>query len=231
MSKFVGTVAGSVMTSALVFLVMPATASAQDLSRYRNFEFGADVSAIAKQIGANPAQAMDVHLRPVLIQELEWHPQALGPSPHTESVSEVVFGFYGGELFRIAVTYDRYATEGLTANDFIEAISARYGVAEIPTPPADAARGPSGDQDEIVARWQDSRYRFDLIRSSYGAGYEMIGVLKRLEAPVKTAIAEAKLLDAQEAPQKDAARIAGEHEAERAKLEKARLVNKPKFRP
>ena len=51
------------------------------------------------------------------------------------------------------------------------------------------------------------------------------------EAPVRTAIVEAERLDQQEAPQREIERIARENEAERAKFEKARLVNKPRFRP
>ena len=48
---------------------------------------------------------------------------------------------------------------------------------------------------------------------------------------MQAAILEAKRLDDQEAPQRDAERVAREEEAERVKLDKARLVNKPKFRP
>src|SRR4029079_15611916 len=130
-----------------------------------------------------------------------------------------------------AIAYDRYETEGLTADDFIESISATYGLAEIPANPANAVQGSYGDQEEIVARWQDPQYCFDLIRSSYGPRFRLIGVLKRLQAPVQAALIEAKRLDDLEAPQREAARIADEQEAERAKLEKSRLVNKPKFRP
>ena len=53
--------------------------------------------------------------------------------------------------------------------------------------------------------------------------------LKRLEAPAQAATLEAKRLDDQKAPQRDAARLASEEEATKTKLEKARLVNKPKF--
>jgi hypothetical protein len=59
----------------------------------------------------------------------------------------------------------------------------------------------------------------------------LIGVLKRLEGPAQAAILEAARLDEQEAPQRDAERIATDQEAERANLERARLVNKPNFRP
>jgi hypothetical protein len=204
---------------------------ATDFSKYRNFQLGTDLPTIAKQVGASPSQAKAIQRRPALIQELEWHPQPLGPSSRTESANEVVFSFYDGELFRIEINYDRYATEGLTADDFIESISAAYGLAEIPANPANAVQGSYGDQEEIVARWQDPQYCFDLIRSSYGPTFRLVGVLKRLRAPVQAAITEAKRLDDQEAPQRDVERKADEKEIERAKLEKSRLLNKPKFRP
>jgi hypothetical protein len=53
----------------------------------------------------------------------------------------VLFSFYDGELFRIAINYDRHETEGLTADDFIAAISATYGTAERPIAPAGAVQG------------------------------------------------------------------------------------------
>jgi hypothetical protein len=231
MTKFVGTLSRLALASFLVFGAISAATLAADLSKYRNFQLGTDLPAVAKQVGASPSQAKVVHRRPALIQELEWRPQPLGPSSQTESANEVVFSFYDGELFRIAINYDRSEIEGLTADDLIEAISATYGIAEKPTAPANAVQGGYGDQEEIVARWQDSQYCFDLIRSSYGPSFRLIGVLKRLQAPAQAAITEAQRLDDREAPQRDAARIADEKEAERAKLEKFRLVNKPKFRP
>jgi hypothetical protein len=231
MTKFVGTVSRSALASILVFGVISAATLAKDLSKYRNFQLGADLPTIAKQIGASPSQAKVVQSRPALIQNLAWRAQPLGPSSQTESVQEVVFSFYDGELFRIAITYDRYETEGLTADDFIEAISAMYGIAEMPTPSANALQGRYGDEEEIVARWQDSQYCFELIRSSYGTTFRLVGALKRLQAPEQAAITEAKRLDDLEAPQRDAARIANEKEVDRAKLEKSRLANKPKFRP
>lgn len=230
MPKFAGAASRLALTAYLLLDVMSATLT-KDLSKYRNFQFGTDLPTIAKQVGASPSQAKAIQRRPALIQELEWHPQPVGLSPQTESVQEVVFSFYDGELFRIAINYDRYETEGMTTDDLIEAISATYGIAEKHIPPTKPVQGQYGNQDEIVARWQDSQYCFDLIRSSYGPSFRMVGALKRLQAPVQAAITEAKRLDDQEAPQREAARIADEKEAERAKLEKSRLVNKPKFRP
>jgi len=215
----------------VLFTAASLTAVAADLSKYRDFQFGADLPTVAKVIGASPSQAKLIHSRPALVQELEWRPQSLGPSPKAESAEGVVFSFYNGTLFRIAVKYDRYATEGLTTEDFVEAISAMYGPAAKLPPPVEPVKESYGDQDVAVARWEDPQYRFDLVRSSYGPSYSLVGILKSLEAPVQAANVEAKRLDDLEAPQRDAARAAAEQGAKAASLEKARLVNKPKFRP
>jgi hypothetical protein len=214
----------------VLFTAASLTALAEDLSKYRDFQFGADLPTVAKLMGASPSQAKLIHSRPALVQELEWRPQSLGPSPKAESAEGVVFSFYNGTLFRIAVKYDRYATEGLTTEDFVEAISAMYGPAtKLPAEVKPVKE--SYDDQETVARWENPQYRFDLVRSSYGPTYSLIGTVKSLEAPVQAADVEAKRLDDLEAPQRDAARAAAEQDAKAASLEKARLVNKPKFRP
>jgi hypothetical protein len=210
---------------------MSAATAPGDLSKYREFQLGTDLPTVAKQAGANPSQAKVVHRRPALIQELEWRPQPLGPSSRSEPAKDVLFSFYDGELFRIVINYDRYETEGMTADDLVEAISVAYGTAAKPTAPATAMPGRFGEQDEVLAEWQDTQYCFDLIRSPFGSGFKLVGVLKRLEATAQAAIIEAGRLDDKEAPQREAERMAREDETTRAKLEKARLVNKPKFRP
>ena len=231
MTNFRRTASRSALAAFLLFGVMSAATLTGDLSKYRNFELGTDLSTVAGQMAANPSQAKVIHRRPALIQELEWRPQPLGSSSQTEPAKEVVFSFYDGKLFRIVVGYDRYETEGLTADDFVDAISATYGPGARPAAPVKVAPGSYGEQEEILAQWQDSQYRFDLIRSSYGPTFRLVGVMKRLEAPAQAATLEAKRLDDQEAPQRDAARIAIEELAAKTKLEKTRLVNKPKFRP
>jgi hypothetical protein len=187
------------------------------------------MSTVAKLAGTSPSQAKVIHLRPALIQELAWRPRPLGASAQTDPAKEVVFSFYNGELFQIAINYDRYETEGMTTADFIEAISSTYGMAvkAVAAVPASHVE----QEEEVLAQWQDPEYRFDLIRSRYGPSFHLVGVLKRLEASVQAAIQEAKRLDIQEAPQRDAERAAREEETERVKLDKARLLNKPNFRP
>lgn len=231
MTKLGVAVPRSTLTVILMLGLTSAVASAEDLSRYRQFQFGTAPSAVAKQTGASPSDVKTIHRRPALIQELEWRPQPLGPSSHTEPVRDVVFTFYDGELYQVVVHYDRYETEGLTTEDFVEALSATYGMAAKIPAPAKAAERSYGEEEEILARWQDPEYRFDLIRTTYGPSFRLVGVLKRLEAPSEAAILEAKRLDDKEAPERNAARMASEEQAARAKLEKARLVNKPKFRP
>jgi len=203
---------------------------AADLSKYRDFQLGTDLPAVAKQAGVDPKQAKVVHSRPALVQELSWRPQPLGASSRTEPAREVLFTFCGGALFRIAINYDRYQTEGMTTDDLVEAISASYGIAVKPPAPPKAGPGVF-DQEEVVARWQDSEYSFDLIRTSYGPSFKLVGVMKKLEAEAQAAIMEATRLDDKEAPQREANRLAKEDETERAKLDKARLVNKARFRP
>ncbi len=220
----------SALASMLAAGVMSAAALAGDLSRYRDFQLGTDLPTVAKQTGTSPSQAKTIHRRPALIQDLEWRPQPLGSSSKAQAALDVVFSFYNGELFRIVVNYDRYETEGLTTDDLVDAISTTFGMASKPAAPAKAAQGLYGDQQEILARWQDPRYRFDLIRSSYGPSFRLVGVLRDVEVKAQAAVVEARRLDDQEAPQRDAARIADEEAAAKDKLEKARLVNKPKFR-
>jgi len=210
---------------------MWAGALAGDLSRYRDFQLGSDLATVTKRTGANPSQLKVIHSRPVLIQELEWRPQSLGASSADESAKEVVFSFYDGVLFQIAIKYDRYETEGLTADDLVEAISSTYGTATKPPVSARSGQGPYGDLEDILARWQDPQYRFELIRSSYGPTYRLVGVLKKVEALAQAAKLEARRLDDREQPQREAAQRASDDEAAKATLDKARQVNKPKFRP
>jgi hypothetical protein len=211
--------------------LMPAATVSPDLSRYRNVLFGTDLPTVAEQVGANSSKARVVHSLPALIQQLAWRPRGLGPSAGAESVDNVIFSFYNGELYPIAVNYDRYQIEGLTAEDMVDAISTVYGTAGKPVAPVKGGPDCYGNQEDIIARWQDPQYSFDLIRSSYGADFTLIGVLKRFDSPAQAAIMEAKRLDDEEAPQRNAARPASEQEAARAKLEKAGLENKQRFRP
>jgi hypothetical protein len=222
-------VAGLLVGAGFLFHLQAAS-STTDLSKYRGFQFGASLPAVVKQADADLSQVKVVHSRPALMQEIEWRPQNRGASSQKEAAKSVVFSFYAGELYRVEVDYDRYETEGMTAQDFIDAVSTMYGAATKPEAPAKVAES-YGDSEAVLAEWQDPQYRFQLVRYSYGPAYKLVGISKKLEAPATTADLEAKRIDEQEAPQRDADRMASEAGAEKTKLDNARLVNKPRFRP
>jgi len=222
---------GLVLTDAAPAL--PALVNAQDLSRYREFQFGMDLPAIAKRAGLEASEAKVIHQRPALLQELNWRPlSSFGSSTAADPIRGVLFSFYNGQLFRMVVNYDRSKTEGLTPEDVVEAISARYGTA---TRPAAEISFPSSqvydDSEVVIARWEDAQYSFNLFRSSYQPTFGMIAFSKPLDALARAAVAEAIRLDEQEAPQREIERQKEQNGKDRAEDAKARLANKPNFRP
>ena len=184
---------------------------AGDLSRYREFQLDTDLPGLAKQAGLKPADAKVIHQRPALIQEMSWEPQyrpdRTGSSLEGDSVRNVVFSFYNGKLYRMVVSYDRHTTEGLTATDLVEAISAAYGA---PLNSAAEIVLSSVYQDsetvKVIARWEDPEYpeySFNLVHSSYQTGFTLVVLSKRLDALAQAAVTEAVRLDKEEAPQRE----------------------------
>jgi hypothetical protein len=214
-----------------IFGAITPAALAENLSSYREFQLGSDLPTIARQTGGSASRATVIHSRPALIQTLSWRPQPLGPSSKPESAQDVVFSFYDGALSGIVVNYDRYETEGLTPDDMVEALSGTYGTPVKPAAPTKRVQDSFADQEELLALWEDPQHRVELVRYPYGPRYKLTAVLKKLEAPIQAAILDAKRMDLEEAPGRDAARIATELDAAKSKLEKARLANKAKFRP
>ena len=207
---------------------------AQDLSSYRGFRLGMSLPAAAKQAEINPSEAKVIYQRPAVIQELEWQPQSSSSSSaQADPVEEVLFSFYNGQLYRIVVNYDERRTVGLTDEDLIEAISAKYGR---PTTPVAQiiSSSPSqvySDSEKVLARWEDSQYSFNLFRFSYGSVPGMLVFSKRLDALAQVAIVEAIRLNKQEAPQREIDRQKQQDDEKRAAGQKARPVNKANFRP
>ena len=213
----------------------PALANPQDLSRYRQFQFGMNLPAVAKKTGMKRSEARTLHERPAVIQELEWRPTYFLASPplQTDPVEDILFSFYKGQLSRIVVNYDRDKTEGLTNEEMIEAILAKYGTATKPTTKTIQFSSSQvyNDSEKVLACWEDGQYSFNLFRSSYGSAFGMMAYSKRLDAQARTAVAESIRLDAQEAPQREIERQKEQDAKDRAGEEKARLANKPNFRP
>ena len=148
-----------------------------------------------------------------------------------DTVKDLVFTFYQGELYQIVVNYDTHGTEGMTAGDFTEAISATYGPPAKPTRTATPLADGYGGSQEVVAEWNDELHRYVLSRSAYGPSFRLVGTQQKLQILAEAAIVEAMRLDDVEAPQREAARIVREDEAAASRLDKSRRANKPKFRP
>jgi hypothetical protein len=223
----------------VVGLVLWGTASsAQDLGRYREFELGSDVGVVSTVTGTAASDLKVIHHRPALIQELTWRPRygARRPvTPHAESVEQMVFGFYDGQLFRVTVDYDREQTKGLIDADMVEAISAVYG-AHVKPSVSTRRQAPStytyDDLGTPIAQWGNADNSVILYRwSSYATGFRLVVTAEPIAALARTAAARALVLDDREAPQREAARQKKEVEDRRAADEQARSTNKATFRP
>lgn len=202
-----------------------------DFSTYREFQFGMKLPAVVTLVGVNSSEAKVVHQRPALIQELDWQLNRYpGSLADADSVKDIVFSFCNDELFRMVVNYDRYKTEGLTDEDMIEGISAKYGPATRPAAEI-AFHELDNDKVKVIARWEDPRFSFDLVHSSYQPVFALVLYSKQLDAAARTATAEALRLDVQEAPQREAERQKKQDQEHRVKEENARLANKASFRP
>lgn len=217
-------------SAVLCFVIMVLTAPmlrAQDFSKYRSFSLGTNLAAVLKHTDQRLLDVKATHDGSVLFQELTWHP-AFAASSRSESVDELVFSFYKGELYKMVVTYDRASTEGLTADDMVKSISTKYGPATSIALEIDAAANePYTMRAKPVASWEDSQYALNLLRSSYSNAFELVIYSKRVAAEADAALAQVVKLDEQEAPQKAIERQKKEADA----MELTRQKNQKSFRP
>ncbi len=219
-------------SSILCFVVLLLTAPllrGQDLSKYRHFTIGMSMTKVLERTGQKMADVKLIHGRPALVQELNWWPPSLpGISYQSDTVEQILFSFFNGELYKMSVTYDQTATEGLTEDDMVKSISAKYGLA---TYVALAIDFPTNDRYDVkqtaVASWEDAQYSFNLVRSSFTDHLGLIIYSKRVNAEAEVAIAEAVKSEQQESPNREAAR----QKKQTDDLEVARQKNRKIFRP
>src|ERR1700674_5725944 len=82
----------------------------QDLSKYRGFSLGMSLPELSNQVDLRPLQTKLIQKRASVIQELTcWPTGSSDYSLQADSVGQIFFSFYHGELFRILVTYYRDA--------------------------------------------------------------------------------------------------------------------------
>jgi hypothetical protein len=188
-----------------------------------------NLTKLLERTGQRMTDVKMIHGRPALIQELIWWPPNVpGTSVRSESVEQILFSFYNGELYKISVTYDRSSTEGLTHADMVKSISAKYGPATIVPPEIDLATSDGYNTKQTpVASWEDAEYSLSLVRSSFGDDLGLVALSKRANAQAEFAIAEALKLDKQEGPKRDAER----QKKQIDDLEIVRQKNQKSFRP
>jgi hypothetical protein len=204
-----------------------------DLSQYRGLALGSTLAVVAKAAGMQSSSATVIHRRPVLMQELEWQPRRSYAQDYaTEPVKEVVLSFLDGQLYRMAANYDRFRTEGMTAEDLVAAISQVYGTPTRPVAEKLWAGSPAYPESvEVIARWEDAQYSCNLVHAAASPEFSMILFSKRLDEQAQKAGIEAVTLDKQEAPEREAALRKAQEQEQQVVLDKARLANKQAFRP
>ena len=207
------TIRVSTLCLAVLLLAAPMLC-AQDFSTYRNFSLGTSLANVLRHTDQKLADVKVTHSHPALIQGLTWWPASLPGSPlRPDAVEQMRFTFYNGELYKMSVKCDRSSTEGLTADDVVKSISAKYGPA---TYVALAIDFTVNERQQPVASWGDSQYSFNLVRSSFTGGFELVIYSKKVNAEAELALAEAVKLDKQEEPQREAERQKKETDALRS---------------
>ncbi len=222
----------TIRSSILCFVVLLLSAPllrAQDLSKYRHFTLGMNLTNLLKRTDQTVADVKMIHSRPALIQEVTWWPPNISEaSLRSDGVEQILFSFYNGELYKISVTYNSSFTEGLTEGDMVKSISAKYGPATIVAPEIGSATNAGYEtKQKPVVSWEDTQYSVDLVRSSFSDVLGLVVSSKRANAQADFAIAEAVKLEQQEGPQREAER----QKRQTDDLEVARQKNRKIFRP
>jgi len=211
-----------------LFLLIPSL-RAQDFSKYRHFTLGMSLTKLLERTDQKMSDVKTIHGRPALIQELAWWPPNVpGALVRSDSVNQILFSFYNGELYKMSVTYDRPSTEGLTEQDMVKSISAKYGPATIVAPEIDSAVADRYSSKQMpVASWEDEQYSVNLVRSSFSDVLGLVVLSKRVNTQAELAIGEAVKLDEQEGPKREADRL----KKQKDDLQVAREKNRKSFRP
>ena len=217
-----------VICAAAILLSVPL-AYTQDLSKYRKFSLGTSLSEVSRQVNEKPAEASVIHQSPALIQELTWWPMpSYQSSTPVDPVQQILFSFYNGALYKMVVTYDGSTTEGLTAEDMVRAISAKYGPASIPiVAPTSLASTTYGATQAPIAQWEDLQYSVTLSRTSFLHSFQLVICTKQLNDQAEAASVAAAKQEREDAPQMEVARVKKEAD----NLETARQNNLKSFRP
>jgi len=214
----------------LLFLSLQSTALAvQDLAKYRDFSLGSSLESVLKRTDKKSADVSRMPDAPGILQEVTWWPPSVpGTSYRSDSVEQILFTFFKGDLYKISVTYDQRATQELTTQDMVSAISARYGPPTTTEPETASSPAAGYDtQEKTVATWENSEYSCSLIHYSFTSHFGLVIYAKQANAA-----AEAAVVDAARAARLDApAREAERQKKQADDLVLTRQKNQKNFRP
>src|SRR5712664_4199957 len=200
----------------------------QDLSKYRHFTLGMSLTRVLDRTDQKMADVKVMHRHPALQEVTWWTPNLPGTSFRSDTVEQILLSFYNSALYKNSFTYDRTSTEGLTAEDMVKSISAKYGPPTNIALEIDSATNDRYDvKQKLVASWEDSQYSINLVRSSFSGAFELVIYSKRLNAAAEVALAEAVKLEKQEELQREAER----QKKQTDDLEVMRQQNQKSFRP
>jgi hypothetical protein len=219
----------NMVVSLFLILLSAPLIFGQDLSKYRTFSLGTSLAELSKQVGPYSHTTSLIHQRPAVIQEMTFWTLSSSRSPlGGEPSSQILFSFYNGVLYKIVVIYDRDATKGLTDDDMVQAVSARYGAATRFYPELNfPTHNTYASTDIYIARWEDSQNSVNLFLSSNRSSFQLAIFSKQLDAQAKAAILESEKLEKQVALQVEI----GRPKREADELEVARQINQKTFRP
>ena len=212
----------------LISLLFTApTVYAQDFSKYRSFSLGSNLPTVLRNAGQKMADVKVIASQPALIQEVTWWPPNSSGTRQADAVREIVFSLYNGELYKMSIAYERSSTEGLTALDMENVLTAKYGPVRNVALAIDSPNDRYELRAKIIASWEDPQYSIDLVRSGFTDDFGLVIYSKRANADAELAIAEAVKTEEQERPKREAER----QKRESDDLEAARQKNRKIFHP
>ena len=221
---------GGVSAACVVLAVW--TASAAELSRYREFELGSSVAAVTAVTLSAERDLKILHNRPALLQEVTWQPRYMTGAPVADrnSIGEMVFSFVDDRLFKMTVVYERGRTTGLTNADMIAALTELYGVPTGKAAPPRAAAD-ALDTVAVIAEWRREDTHMSLRRGRYNESFSLVITSVSLDAIARKAQASALVMDVREAPAREAALLKKRADEQRQVEEQTRTANKKVFTP
>ena len=214
-------------------LVRPVASAESPLSRYRDVSLGDPVQVVVDRLHVPMSDVKVVHDRPTVVQQLTWRPHrsVSGATVEPDPLAEMVLTFHLGRLARIAVSYDRARTAGLTDADLNEALTSTYGTSMLLSRRTTPALLIESSEPAPIGSWSDADTLVVLWRQSYPDRVRLTLTSVVDDLAMQAAIADGMRLETSEAPGRDLARRNAEAAAVLARAEAARRDNKATFKP